>query len=117
MNDGTGLEDHPDSSQAAHGRRETPAEQSFSGLPTTVHISADHAGRWLAVSMAALAVLAAASAVVSYAAQYRMVDAAKQFAPVAAARSGHPRRRGADLRDLGDCAGAAWQAGDPRRAS
>ncbi len=90
MNDGTGLEDHPDSSQAAHGRRETPAEQSFSGLPTTVHISADHAGRWLAVSMAALAVLAAASAVVSYAAQYRMVEAAKKFAPVAALEAGIP---------------------------
>jgi len=41
-------------------------------------------GRWLAVSMVALGVLAAASAVVSYAAQFRMVYAAKHVAVAAA---------------------------------
>jgi len=46
--------------------------------------------RWLAVSMAALGVLAAASAVVSYAAQYRMVYAAKRIALAAALEAGIP---------------------------
>jgi hypothetical protein len=40
--------------------------------------------------MAALGVLAGASAVVSYAAQYRMVLAAKAVAPVAALEAGIP---------------------------
>lgn len=46
--------------------------------------------RWLTASMLALAVLAAASAVVSYAAQYRMVLAAKGAAPVAALEAAIP---------------------------
>ena len=50
----------------------------------------DRPARWLAVSMAALGVLAAASAVVSYAAQYRMVFAAKRVALAAALEAGIP---------------------------
>ena len=50
----------------------------------------DRPARWLTVSMIALGVLAAASAVVSYAAQYRMVFAAKDVAPVAALEAGIP---------------------------
>jgi hypothetical protein len=50
----------------------------------------DRPARWLTVSMAALAVLAAGSAVVSYSAQYRMVFAAKGAAPVAALEAGIP---------------------------
>lgn len=50
----------------------------------------DHPGRWLAVSMSALAVLAVAAAVVSYSAQYRMVYAAKGVVPVAALEAGIP---------------------------
>src|SRR5262249_54963791 len=46
--------------------------------------------RWLAVSMVSLAVLAAAAAVVSYAAQYRMVLAAKGSALVAALEAAIP---------------------------
>ena len=44
----------------------------------------DRPARWLTASMFSLAVLAAASATVSYAAQYRMVFAAKAVVPVAA---------------------------------
>jgi len=50
----------------------------------------DRPARWLAVSMAALGVLAVASAVVSYAAQYRMVYAAKRVALAAALEAGIP---------------------------
>ena len=50
----------------------------------------DRPARWLTASMAALGVLAGASAVVSYAAQYRMVLAAKAVAPVAALEAGIP---------------------------
>ena len=50
----------------------------------------DRPARWLTASMAALGVLAGASAVVSYAAQYRMVLAAKAVAPVAAIEAGIP---------------------------
>ncbi|MDA8323388.1 MAG: hypothetical protein M0030_26745 [Actinomycetota bacterium] len=50
----------------------------------------DRPGRWLAVAMAALGVLAAASAVVSFAAQYRMVLAAKGSVPVAGLEAGIP---------------------------
>src|ERR1022692_2223047 len=50
----------------------------------------DRPVRWLTASMAALGVLAGASAVVSYAAQYRMVLAAKADAPVAAIEAGIP---------------------------
>lgn len=50
----------------------------------------DRPARWLTASMVALGVLAGASAVVSYAAQYRMVLAAKAVAPVAALEAGIP---------------------------
>jgi hypothetical protein len=50
----------------------------------------DRPARWLTASMVALGVLAGASAVVSYAAQYRMVVAAKAVAPVAAIEAGIP---------------------------
>jgi len=50
----------------------------------------DRPARWLTASMAALGVLAGASAVVSFAAQYRMVLAAKAVAPVAALEAGIP---------------------------
>src|SRR5262245_17948331 len=46
--------------------------------------------RWLTATMLSLAVLAAAAAVVSYAAQYRMVFAAKAIAPVAALEAAIP---------------------------
>jgi hypothetical protein len=49
-----------------------------------------HAGRWLALSMVALGGLAAAAAVVSYSAQYRMVYAAKRSVPAAALEAGIP---------------------------
>jgi hypothetical protein len=50
----------------------------------------DRPVRWLAVSMLSLAVLAAAAAVVSYAAQYRMVLAAKGSVPAAALEAAIP---------------------------
>jgi hypothetical protein len=50
----------------------------------------DRPARWLTASMVSLAVLAAASAVVSYAAQYRMVLAAKGIVPVAALEAAIP---------------------------
>jgi hypothetical protein len=50
----------------------------------------DRPARWLTASMFSLAVLAAASATVSYAAQYRMVFAAKAVAPVAALEAAIP---------------------------
>jgi len=50
----------------------------------------DRPVRWLTASMVALGVLAGASAVVSYAAQYRMVLAAKDVVPVAALEAGIP---------------------------
>src|ERR1022692_2342469 len=46
--------------------------------------------RWLTVSMVSLGIVAAASAVVSYSAQYWMVFAAKDVAPVAALEAGIP---------------------------
>jgi len=52
--------------------------------------ASDRPARWLAVSMAALGVLSAASATVSYAAQYRMVYAAKRTALAAALEAGIP---------------------------
>ena len=54
------------------------------------HREGGHAARWLTASMIALGILATASAVVSYAAQYRMVVAAKAVAPVAALEAGIP---------------------------
>jgi hypothetical protein len=50
----------------------------------------DRAAVWLRNAMIALAVLAAAAAVVSFEAQYRMVQAAKHAAPVAALEAGIP---------------------------
>ena len=50
----------------------------------------DRPARWLTASMVALGVLAGASAVVSYAAQYRMVLAAKGVVLVAALEAGIP---------------------------
>jgi len=50
----------------------------------------DRPARWLTTSMISLGVLAAASAVVSYSAQYRMVLAAKAVAPIAALEAGIP---------------------------
>ena len=50
----------------------------------------DRPARWLTASLFSLAVLAAASAAVSYAAQYRMVFAAKGVAPVAALEAAIP---------------------------
>jgi hypothetical protein len=50
----------------------------------------DRPARWLTASMFSLAVLAAAAAAVSYAAQYRMVFAAKAVAPVAALEAAIP---------------------------
>jgi hypothetical protein len=91
MGDRTELGVLPGSPETAHRPgEEQPGDPSVADLSGGKHISADHAGRWLAVSMAALAILATASAVVSYAAQYRMVEAAKKFAPVAALEAGIP---------------------------
>jgi hypothetical protein len=50
----------------------------------------DLPARWLTVAMVSLGVLAGGSAVVSYAAQYRMVFAAKGVVPVAALEAGIP---------------------------
>src|SRR5258708_35067617 len=50
----------------------------------------DRPSRWLTASMVALGVLAGASAVVSYAAQYRMVLAAKAGAALGALGAGGP---------------------------
>jgi hypothetical protein len=58
--------------------------------PGTDGTGHDRPARWLTASMLSLAVLAAASAVVSYAAQYRMVFAAKAVAPVAALEAAIP---------------------------
>jgi hypothetical protein len=51
---------------------------------------ADAPGRWLAVSLAALGVLAGGAAVVSFAAQYQMVRAARRLAVVSALEAGIP---------------------------
>ena len=50
----------------------------------------DQAATWLRAAMAALGILAAAAAVVSFAAQYRMVFAAKNVAPIAALEAAIP---------------------------
>ena len=52
--------------------------------------SKDRPARWLTASLFFLAVLAAAAATVSYAAQYRMVFAAKGVAPIAALEAAIP---------------------------
>ncbi len=62
------------------GHRPAPAGRARDGRP----------GRWLAAAMVSLAVLAAAAAAVSFAAQYRMVLAAKGSAPVAGLEAGIP---------------------------
>ena len=59
-------------------------------LPGGSQPGKDRPARWLTASMLALAVLAAAAAVVSYAAQYRMVFAAKGVAAVAALEAAIP---------------------------
>ncbi len=50
----------------------------------------DRPARWLTAAMLSLAVLAAAAAIVSFSAQYRMVFAAKAVAPVAALEAAIP---------------------------
>jgi len=67
-----------------------PASGSGSGYWLGAGHAAGQPARWLAVSMLALGVLAAASATVSYAAQYQMVFAAKAVAPVAALEAAIP---------------------------
>ena len=62
------------------GTRPAPGDASRDGRP----------GRWLAAAMVSLGVLAAAAAVVSFAAQYRMVLAAKGSVPVAGLEAGIP---------------------------
>lgn len=58
--------------------------------PGTGQPGRDRPARWLTASMLSLAVLAAAAAAVSYAAQYRMVLAAKGSAPAAALEAAIP---------------------------
>ena len=81
--------------------------------PGTGRPRRDRPARWLTASMLSLAVLAAASATVSYAAQYRMVLAAKDSAPAAALEAAIPDVAALIFATLGDRAGAARQAGDP----
>ena len=77
----------PDQLLMATNGAPSMAAVSVAGQPRE---TSDHPGKWLAVSMTALAVLAVAAAVVSYSAQYRMVYAAKGVAPVAALEAGIP---------------------------
>ena len=65
--------------------------------PATSH-PADGGRAWLRNAMAALALLAAAAAVVSWDAQYVMVRQARHVPVDRRARSGHPRHRRAHLR-------------------
>ncbi len=71
-----------------------PAEPPATGTPAATGPSAANAGgqpaRWLTTSILALGILAAASATVSYAAQYRMVLAVKAVPQVAALEAGIP---------------------------
>ena len=73
-----------------------PAEPASQAEATVVRMlppsgaTSTRPGSWLAVSMTALAVLAAAAAVVSYSAQYRMVFGAKGVAVIAALEAGIP---------------------------
>ena len=60
------------------------------GWLAATQASTGRPARWLTASMLALGVLAAAAAVVSYEAQYRMVFAAKAVAPVAALEAAIP---------------------------
>jgi hypothetical protein len=77
----------PDQLQAPANGAPSHAVISVASRPLE---ASDRPGKWLAVSMTALAVLAVAAAVVSYSAQYRMVYAAKGVAPVAALEAGIP---------------------------
>ena len=82
----------PDLAQSRFG----PAEEPESPVAAAdrkrgrIHASTDKPTQWLSISMLALGVLAAAAAVVSYAAQYRMVFAAKASASAAALEAGIP---------------------------
>src|SRR5690348_2605427 len=58
--------------------------------PRSDRTGKDRPARWLTAAMLSLAVLAAAAAIVSFAAQYRMVFAAKGVAPVAALEAAIP---------------------------
>ena len=98
--------EHP--AAASQRAREGGSIQPGTGWP-----GRDRPARWLTASMLSLAVLAAASAIVSYAAQYRMVLAAKDVRAGRGAGGGDPGRGRADLRDPRHRAGAARQAGDP----
>lgn len=63
---------------------------TYAPLPGGGKSGKDRPARWLTAAMLALAVLAAAAAVVSFAAQYRMVFAAKGIAAVAALEAAIP---------------------------
>ena len=82
----------PDLAQSRFG----PAEEPESPVAAAdrkrgrIHASTDKPTQWLSISMLALGVLAAAAAVVSYSAQYRMVFAAKASASAAALEAGIP---------------------------
>jgi hypothetical protein len=67
-----------------------PFRQDSRAYRLAARQSSGRPARWLTASMLSLAVLAAAAAVVSYAAQYRMVFAAKAVAPVAALEAAIP---------------------------
>jgi len=74
-----------------HITRESKRLREAGGLqPGTGQPGRDRPARWLTASMVALAVLAAAAAVVSFSAQYRMVHAAKGTPAVAALEAAIP---------------------------
>src|SRR5262245_31188857 len=75
---------HITGNPAEAGERKPPGPRLAAG-PTT-----DRPAHWLTAAMLSLAALAGASAVVSYAAQYRMVLAAKGSAPAAALEAAIP---------------------------
>ncbi|MHB1819426.1 MAG: hypothetical protein ACYCO9_15505, partial [Streptosporangiaceae bacterium] len=78
--------DHRPGADAPAGDARRPFPRPFPS-PDLIR---DRPGRWLAAAMVSLAVLAAAAAVVSFAAQYRMVLAAKGSVPVAGLEAGIP---------------------------
>jgi hypothetical protein len=67
-----------------------PRQEADGPVLSTGRPGRDDPARWLSASMLALAVLAAAAAVVSYTAQYRMVFAAKGIAAVAGLEAAIP---------------------------
>jgi hypothetical protein len=79
----------PDPGMAALPAAAVPAPARASA-PGSGSAAGDAPARWLAVAMAALAVLSAAAAVVSFAAQYQMVRGAKGGAAVSALEAGIP---------------------------